>query len=58
MPTIVVTMKEGRNEEQRKAIIEGLTREFVKITTIDTDKVQVIIEEVKKGNWGIGGKLI
>ncbi|MBP1933284.1 tautomerase family protein [Ammoniphilus resinae] len=58
MPTITVQLKEGQSEEQRTRIIQGLTDEFVRLTDINPEKVHVIIEEVKSGNWGIGGKII
>ena len=58
MPLIVVSMKESRDDEQKLKIMEGLTNEFVRLTSISPEKVQVIIEEVKPGNWSKAGKLI
>ncbi|WP_167578054.1 tautomerase family protein [Ammoniphilus sp. YIM 78166] len=58
MPLILVSMKEGRSEEEKLKIMEGLTNEFVRITSMSPEKVSVIIEEVKPGNWSKAGKLI
>lgn len=54
MPNIHVNMWEGLSEEAAKKIIEGITAVFVDMN-IPAQAVEIIIHEVKKSNWGIGG---
>ena len=56
MPVVTVEMWEGRTIEQKKQLVEGITSSFVKIGT-PAQAVQVIIKDVPKHNWAIGGKL-
>ena len=56
MPVVTVEMWEGRTIEQKKQLVEGITTSFVKIGT-SAEAVQVIIKDVPKHNWAIGGKL-
>ncbi len=56
MPVVTVEMWEGRTIEQKKQLVEGITSAFVKIGT-SPEVVQIIIKDVPKHNWAIGGKL-
>ena len=56
MPVVTVEMWEGRTIEQKKQLVEGITSAFVKIGT-SPEAVQIIIKDVPKHNWAIGGKL-
>jgi len=56
MPVVIVEMWEGRTIDQKKQLVEGITSAFVQIGT-SPEAVQVIIEDVPKHNWAIGGKL-
>jgi 4-oxalocrotonate tautomerase len=55
MPVVVVEMWAGRTEEQKATIIRGITKVFEEIG-IKPEHVQVILHEIPKGNWGIGGE--
>jgi len=57
MPIVRVEMWEGRSMDQKREIVEVLTRELARISGCGEDSVYVIIEDVKKENWGAGGKL-
>jgi len=57
MPVIHVEMWEGRTLEQKRELVEVLTREVARIAGSKPDSIYVIIEDVKKENWGAGGKL-
>ena len=57
MPVIRVEMWEGRTLEQKRELVEVLTREVARIAGSKPDSIYVIIEDVKKENWGAGGKL-
>ena len=56
MPVVIVEMWEGRTIEQKKQLVEGITSSFEKIGT-PKELVQIIIKDVPKHNWAIGGKL-
>lgn len=56
MPVVTVNMWAGRSIEQKKLLIEGITATFSKIG-VPSDAVQVVINDVPKHNWGIGGQL-
>lgn len=55
MPVVIVEMWAGRTEEQKAAIIRGITKAFEEIG-VKSEHVQIIIHDVPKTNWGIGGK--
>jgi phenylpyruvate tautomerase PptA (4-oxalocrotonate tautomerase family) len=57
MPTYVCTVKEGRlSPEQKSKIAEEITRIHCEVTGAPTFFAQVIFEEVKPGNYFMGGK--
>ncbi len=56
MPMIRVEMFEGRDAETKRNLIQALTRETVRITGVSEASVDVIITEIKKEDWGIGGE--
>ena len=57
MPLITVELFEGRSIEQKRQIVEGLTKTMCEITGGKESAVQVMIRDVPKSNWGFGGEL-
>ena len=57
MPVINVEMWEGRTHQQKKELVEVLSKETARIVGCDVSSVYVIISDVKKENWGAGGIL-
>ena len=57
MPIVRIDMLEGRTIEQKEAIVEAVTDVIVKIAEVSREHVWVLIEDVKKDNWSVGGKL-
>lgn len=57
MPIIRVEMYEGRTIEQKRELAEVLTRESCRILRCSPDQVHVVIENISKENWALGGKL-
>ena len=55
MPFIEVNMYEGRTPDQKKKLIEGLTKAFIDIGT-PAEAVQIILKECPRTNWATGGK--
>ena len=57
MPTYHVEMLEGRTPEQKKKLVEAITRVSVEILGGQPDSVDVLITDIQPGNWATGGKL-
>ena len=57
MPTYHVEMMEGRTIEQKKKLVEAITRVSVEVLGGQGDSVDVIITDIKRENWATGGKL-
>ena len=57
MPVIKVEMWAGRTVDQKRELVDVLSRETARIIGCDVESVYVIIEDVKKENWGAGGRL-
>jgi 4-oxalocrotonate tautomerase len=58
MPVIRVEMLAGRSVDQKRELVEVLTRETARITEASPGAIFVVIEDVAKENWGVGGKLM
>ena len=58
MPVIRVEMIEGRTVEQKRALAEELTDAFVRTCSGNADSVYVVIDDIKKEDWAVAGKLI
>ena len=55
MPHLDVYMLRGRTLEQKRTLIEELTRVMVDVAHADQDQVGVVVHEVAAENWGRGG---
>lgn len=55
MPLAEITMMEGRTEDQKRAVIRKVTEALVEAVGAPVESVRVVIREVPKTNWGIGG---
>jgi len=60
MPLVQVKVVEGVfSRTQKRQIVEGLAETMVSIGGENIRQVTwVLVEEVKSGNWGIGGDLL
>ena len=57
MPTHPVEMMEGRTLEQKKKLVEAITRVSVEILGGTPEAVDIVVTDVKRENWATGGKL-
>ena len=57
MPTYHVEMLEGRTIEQKKKLVEAITRVTVEVLGGSPDMVDILITDVKRENWASGGIL-
>ena len=57
MPTYHVEMLEGRTLEQKKKLVEAITRVSVEILGGQAESVDILITDIERDNWATGGKL-
>ncbi|MFE4515760.1 2-hydroxymuconate tautomerase [Kitasatospora sp. NPDC056783] len=57
MPMIRVQMFPGRTSEQKEALVQELTEAIVRTCDAKTEDVWVIIDEVERENWALGGTM-
>jgi len=58
VPVIRVEMFKGRTRDQKRALIKELTDSFLRTCGGNAESVFIVIEDVEKENWGIGGELM
>lgn len=58
MPIIEIKMLEGRTDEQKRALVHELTQAACKTIDTEPQKVRVLITEMPKKHYAIGGKLV
>jgi len=56
MPIITVQMMEGRSAEQKATLIAELTDAANRAVGAPVESVRVILQEIPKTDFGIGGK--
>lgn len=57
MPVIQVTMSQGRTVEQKRELVQVLTREAARILKTKANAIRIPVYEVSKENWGDAGVL-
>jgi len=55
MPVVHIYVWAGISSDAKKRIIEGVTKTFTQLG-IPAEAVEVLIHELPKGNWGVGGE--
>ena len=58
MPYVSVRIVAGRTQEQKDAIIKGVTEVISKVLEKNPEATYVVIDDVPAENWGIGGESI
>lgn len=58
MPIIIVNLKEGRKLEQKRAMIEGITKVVSETTGAKPESVRIIVNEMRNEDFAIGGVLV
>ncbi|WP_211242399.1 MULTISPECIES: tautomerase family protein [Cobetia] len=56
MPMIRAEFISGKSEEQKRELIEALTRETARVLGVREESVWVVLQEVEAENWGVAGK--
>lgn len=57
MPTIQVSIIEGRTLEQKRQLVKGITDVMIKACNVKPERVVVYINEIKKEHASRGGVL-
>jgi len=55
MPVVEIKWWKGRTKEQKAKVIAEVTEIFTR-QGVPADQVWVVIQDVEKSDWGIGGK--
>ena len=57
MPTIRVELMEGRTPEQKKNLVQALTQAVVETLGAKPESVDILLFDIKRGDWATGGQL-
>ena len=57
MPIVQVNLLEGRTIDQKKKLVANLTEAVVKSLDVKPDAVRIILQEMAKQDYAIGGVL-
>jgi 4-oxalocrotonate tautomerase len=55
VPLLHVEILEGRSAERKEELIAELTNTVEKVLEVHRETIRVVIVEVPKAHWGIGG---
>ncbi len=58
MPYVNVKVAGNLTKEQKKKIVEGITKVLEEVANKPPEATYIVIEEVDRDNWGKGGKLL
>ncbi len=56
MPMVRIEMWEGRSDEVKEELIRNVSKVVAETVGAPIEHVQVVIQEVPKKHWGIGGE--
>lgn len=57
MPTYHIEMMEGRTIEQKRQLVQAITKVSVEILGGKPEAVDILITDIKRENWSTGGEL-
>lgn len=57
MPTFQVHLFEGRSIDEKRTLVEAVTRATCESLGVEPSSVNIVIDEIKRENWGTAGKL-
>lgn len=58
MPVVTIQMAEGRSLEQKRRVVQEITRSLAETFQIDPGMVTVLIQELKRENIAKNGVLL
>lgn len=57
MPVVTIDMWEGRSLEQKRQLVQAMTKAMVDTAGVSPEHLHIIIHDVPKTNWGRNGVL-
>ncbi|MDK4735900.1 4-oxalocrotonate tautomerase [Rhizobium sp. CNPSo 3490] len=57
MPILHLQMHPGRTDEQKRAFVREATKAAVDTLACPPESVEILITEIAKDSWAVGGKL-
>ncbi|MEW6661572.1 MAG: tautomerase family protein [Bacillota bacterium] len=57
MPIVTIQMIEGRTVEQKRELVEAITKEVCRIAKVEPQAVTIIIQDMATHNLGKAGRL-
>ena len=57
MPTYHIELFEGRSVEEKRKLVEAVTRVTTEVLGSSPESVDIVISDIKRENWATGGKL-
>ena len=57
MPILRLEMHPGRTQDQKRAFAEQATKVAVETLACPPESLEIIISEISKESWAVGGKL-
>lgn len=58
MPVVTIQMAKGRTQEQKRALVEGITNTIMQTLKVDPDWVTILISELERENIARAGTLL
>lgn len=58
MPILTVELFKGRSREQKRELVQALTDTYVKVLGGRADAVTIILTDIAKEDWAVGGELM
>ncbi|MGO2082347.1 2-hydroxymuconate tautomerase [Vagococcus sp.] len=55
MPIVHIELLEGRTQEQKDHLVKDVTEAIVKNTGAQRENVHIVIHDMEKGNYAVGG---
>ena len=58
MPIVLVKMYEGKTMDQKRNLVEGITKLVTDVLDTERSAVRVLFDEYPKDNWAIAGEIV
>jgi 4-oxalocrotonate tautomerase len=58
MPIVEIYLLEGRSEEQKRNLVKEVTEVICRTIQAEPEQVRIILSDMKKSDYSIGGVLI
>ncbi|GKQ42669.1 putative tautomerase [Companilactobacillus sp. RD055328] len=57
MPIVHIDLVEGRSNEQLRGLVKDVTKAISKNADVPEERIHIILNEMKKDNYSVGGTL-